>query len=515
TAPEVETRDATGVGVGDADLRGYLVAINQVGGNVTLSFDWDTDSGAPYANNAAAGVLAAPGTFTANIAGLVAATPYFFRAKAIGTHGTSFGDEFTFTTSGVSAPTMDTTAATGVSLTYATINGEVLDDGGASVTVWFVYGLSADNMDQTTASGTGFLTGGIFNVNLTGLEPNTTYYYQAIGQNTAGIGYGDIVNFITDSPSAATVVTNNPTSVGAITATLYALLSSDGGVECEVQFEWDTDSGAPYANSTGWQEGFNQGDNFEAFLSTLSVDTPYYYRASARNANGTVYGSEVTFTTVFLPPSDFKAQSLGATTIGLSWVNQGDQTYIVFKSSGYPVDRLDGTQVYFGDASSATHTGRFAGTTYFYRAWSWRTGDVWSGTYSQDAATTSAVRSSTEEAAALVDAPEDMPTLYQDPDATGLENMPFYDLFNDTIEENTGIQPKYFWLFAYLVTSLFFSYLAWKATKTVFVGIVVSMLFMFGATQIGIMPLWIPIFYFITLLGMWVFFRLQGQGGSA
>ena len=513
-ASTVETRAATEVGVATATLQGYLTALNQIGGTVAVTFQYYFGAGA-WADNETAPPenMAAVGAFSKGIAGLAAATLYHVRAKAVGTNGTGYGADMPFTTGAISAPTMTTTAATGIGLIYATLNGKVTADGGAVVDAWFKWGLSADNLDgTTTASGPILYTDNEYFFNKTGLTPNTTYYFQAVGQNSAGIGYGAVLNFTTSAPSAPAVTTNDASSVGANEATLRGTLTSDGGVECEVQFEWDDDApGAPYANSSGWQSGKRANDVFEAFLPGLTIGVTYYYRTSAKNGNSTVYGAEKTFTTVFLAPTNFTAKSVGATTVSLAWTKQGDQTYIVYKTTGYPVDRLDGSQVYFGSSSSCTHDGLSPGVTYFYRAWSWRTGDVWTGSYAEDAATTLPVKSTEEETTpGIQPAPSQPGGMYQEPSTSNLENIPGHEMI-DAAADELGMPRGMFWLMCSMGALLSLGLMIYVPTGSALLAVIVVGIGMLLLAGMGIMPMWMLFVFVILALGATKVFGLGGN----
>jgi len=386
---------------------------------------------------------------------------------------------------------MTTQAATGTGLTYTTFNGKVTADGGLDVTVWFIWGLSADNLAQPTGTALGLRTNDTFPCPKSGLESDTQYFFQAVGQNDIDKGYGDILDFTTNAPSAPTVTTNEASDFGANSATLSGTVTSDGGVKCEVQFQWDEDTGTPYANSTGWQAGYSTGESFEAPISGLTVGQDYFFRASAKNVGEPAYGTEKEFTTVFVAPTNFTAKSIGATTISLTWTKQGDQTYIVYKTTGYPVDRLDGTQVYFGDANSCSAGGLSPGVTYFYRAWSWRSGDVWSDNYAEDAATTLPVKTSEEkEIPEIQPSPDEPEDFYTDPSTDRLGNIPGIDSIYAGADV-LGMPRGMFVLMISIGLLIVAGLIAYIPTGSTMLLAVVIGAGMVGIGWLGVMPGWI------------------------
>ncbi|MBI2853341.1 MAG: PD40 domain-containing protein [Chloroflexi bacterium] len=101
TSPSVTTYGASAIGTTAATLSGNL---NSTGSatSVSLSFEYGltVSYGSTIAGTPAS--LTAPGTFTANLAGLTGGTVYHYRAKADGgTAGVVYGSDQTFTTAGV------------------------------------------------------------------------------------------------------------------------------------------------------------------------------------------------------------------------------------------------------------------------------------------------------------------------------------------------------------------------------------------------------------------------------
>jgi len=96
-------------------------------------------------------------------------------------------------------PTVTTLSATNIASMSATLNGTVNPNGSAD-SAYFAWGtdttLSTFRTTGSQAIGSGesdvAVTAGI-----SGLNPNTTYYYRVVGQNSAGLRLGSVLNFKT------------------------------------------------------------------------------------------------------------------------------------------------------------------------------------------------------------------------------------------------------------------------------------------------------------------------------
>jgi uncharacterized protein (TIGR02145 family) len=142
--------------------------------------------------------------FNSDLTGLTAGTTYYVRAYATNSAGTGYGNEGEFTTEEeVVVPTLITTSVTNITQTTASSGGAITDDGGADITAKGVVWSTSTNPTLTsnngsTSNGTGTAE---FNSDLTGLTAGTTYYVRAYATNSAGTGYGNVVQFTTQESS--------------------------------------------------------------------------------------------------------------------------------------------------------------------------------------------------------------------------------------------------------------------------------------------------------------------------
>lgn len=197
-------------------------------------------------------------------------------------------------------PIVTTNAATDVADDEATLNGNITNTGGVAPTVrGFVYkeGIAGDEVD---ASDSGDFAVGAYTKALTGLDPTKKYYFRAYATNTEGTGYGDWLSFGVDV-AVPTVTTGAATLIEAEQATLNGNMTETGGGDAtERGFEWKI-------GLTGDVETLPETGEFGVGaytldLEDLSANVQYYFRAYAKNAGGTGYGSWLNFTTSITDP---------------------------------------------------------------------------------------------------------------------------------------------------------------------------------------------------------------------
>ncbi|MDO8518466.1 MAG: hypothetical protein Q7S26_04230 [bacterium] len=245
------------------------------------------------------------------ILGLAKDTSYYFRLVAQNQYGTATGLQYTFhTTVGTpppvgSAPTIQTSAANGITRTTATVNGEVLPNR-ASTTYWFEYGkttnLGAVTTLQSVGNGTATLPASAV---LLGLDPTTTYYFRIDAQNQFGTRNGTILTFKTTGPATVapatpSVTTGSADKLTSSGATLHGTVVPNGA-DTKYWFEYGTDSlfGLALLRTTSHVSA-GAGTvvvPIDTAITNLKTKTTYYFRIVAQNNLGITKGGSASFKT--------------------------------------------------------------------------------------------------------------------------------------------------------------------------------------------------------------------------
>jgi uncharacterized protein (TIGR02145 family) len=292
---------------------------------------WSTSSGPTLQSNCSIdGKGHTP--FSSKLTPLVQGTRYFFRAYAVHESGTVvYGNERQLTT--IAPPVVNTSSASGITLTSASLGGNVTADGGAAVTARGVCWSTEPNpptLNTCIASGSGL---GNFTANLSGLSPGTAYHAWAYAINAAGTSYGARVSFATSTPIPPGVTTVQATNIETTTATVGGNVTSTGTTAVTVRGVcWSTEPN-PLTLNPCVSSGSGLG-SFTYNLSGLTPSTTYYVWAYAINSVGTAYGDRVSFTTSSLSPpivTTSQVTSIGPTTAtaGGNVTSQGSTTVTV------------------------------------------------------------------------------------------------------------------------------------------------------------------------------------------
>jgi len=309
SSPWVENTPATDITYESATLNGEVVDNGNEDPQVIIYWG-DNDGGmdpASWDNYVNLGNQGS--TFSTAINSLSPLTTYYYRAYASNTAGISWASETgSFTSSGVTAPTVVNVAATDIEDSFATLNGQVTSTGGEVPNVIIYWGTTdggttIGNWQNSWSIG---LQSSEFSEKVEPLVEDTTYYYRAFAYNTVGYDWADTTSqFTTVIVTLPTVTVQPPEDISDNTAKLWGELTDDGGGSCYLRFYYGYQDGG--TNPDNWDFVINKGDaEIGLFKKTLDgvlySGTTYYYRTSATNSAGTDWSDNaLSFTTTGTP----------------------------------------------------------------------------------------------------------------------------------------------------------------------------------------------------------------------
>lgn len=238
------------------------------------------------------------GKWVTQINYLEKSTKYYYRYEFYNGYNLMWTEIFNFTTSAQQdKPMVETVGVDHVTMTSATVEGNVVNDGGSAVTERGICYSIFENptlSDSIRRAGTGI---GRFTCEMTNLTNATTYYIRAFATNSEGTSYGEVVTMRTvEHPVMATVTTDEVSDITINTAVCGGNVLNDG-------FAAVTEKGICYATHqepTVFDYKVAGGEGlglFQCRMSGLEMMTTYYVRAYAKNSEGYAYGNEVSFMT--------------------------------------------------------------------------------------------------------------------------------------------------------------------------------------------------------------------------
>ena len=288
-------------------------SVNPNGAATTVFFEYGASSG--YGSSTANQSIASGTSFVtrnATLAGLTPGTTYHYRVVATNSAGITSGPDATFsTTLTIPDTTAITSPASAVTAISCIINGTVNPNGNPT-TAFFQYGAQADQLTTNTTIqnlGNGSQAQAL-SMPLSGLQPDTVYFYRVVAVNTAKTIQGSALSFTTlpVKPSLGTTMVANIQPYTATLATSVIPNASDS----QGWFEYGLD--ASYGSATALQSVAGSSTSAVPLTSTLSDLLPgrtYHFRAAASNSYGTTYGADQTFTTGYPPPTVQTANASG------------------------------------------------------------------------------------------------------------------------------------------------------------------------------------------------------------
>jgi endonuclease I/uncharacterized OsmC-like protein len=307
--PTVTTTAATGISISAATLN---ASINPNGVDTTASFAWGlTTAYGQTTTPVAMGSGSSAVPLTANLTGLAACSTYHFRATATSTGGTSNGSDLSFSTS-CPFPTVTTSAATGISISAATLNAGI-NPNGVDTTATFAWGLTTAYGQTTTPVAMGSGSSVVpLTANLTGLVACSTYHFRATATSTGGTSNGSDFSFSTSCP-VPTVTTGAATGVTIAAATLNASINPNS-LATNASFQWGLTTAYGQTTTPVAMGSGSSAVPLTANVTSLAACSTYHFRATASNSGGTRNGSDLSFSTACPSPTVTTGAVVGLTT---------------------------------------------------------------------------------------------------------------------------------------------------------------------------------------------------------
>ena len=195
-APTIDSAYATSITTNSASLNSKVNTGNQ---STIVRFQWDTNNDTVWPNDqpASNSPLTSDGVGTLSISSLTPNTTYYFRSYVSNGSGTDTSIIKSFTTV-PGAPTIDSVYATSVASDSASLNSEI-NTGNQSTTIRFQWDTNNDTVWQNDqpASNSPLTSDGDATLGITGLLPNTTYYFRSYVTNPTGHDTSAIKSFTT------------------------------------------------------------------------------------------------------------------------------------------------------------------------------------------------------------------------------------------------------------------------------------------------------------------------------
>ena len=268
-----------------------LAASNVTETGATVTWNGTASS---YEVRLAGGTAETVSTTSKTFTGLTAGTAYTVEVRAVCESSNSAWVSTSFTTqneSGITAPTVNTLAASNITHDGATLNGTITAGSEAITAQGFMYKASSA-ADWTTVAATGTNISATVN----NLTAETAYEYKAFATTASGTVEGTVMNFTTaEAPvivTPPTVTTLAATSVTHEAATLNGTITAGSEAITAQGFMYKA------TTATDWTTVSATGTTLTATVNNLTAETTYEYKAFATTASETVEGEVMNFTTL-------------------------------------------------------------------------------------------------------------------------------------------------------------------------------------------------------------------------
>ena len=263
TLPTVTTDSVSNINASSATV--FATVTNDGGTPLVFSgVCWDTTINPTLSNSHTLNGLGM-GSYTCLISGLSYGIKYYVRAFAMNNAGTVYGDTIGIRTIAY-APTVNTALASSVNSKSAVVGGNVISDGGSTVTEYGICWNTNGNptlSDSTIVLGSGI---GAFNYNMTGLNALTKYYFCAYAINAVDTSYGSVEEFTTLWACGGTITDYDNNNYNTL----------EIGTQCWMKENLKTEH---YANGDPISPG-----------NSVSTTTAYWYYPNNNPSNKATFG---------------------------------------------------------------------------------------------------------------------------------------------------------------------------------------------------------------------------------
>ena len=294
---------------------------------------------------------------TFNITGLTPNTTYYYRVRADNGCGISGNSNtITFGTTAPIAPTAtpaDNFTCTSVNANWGSVTGAIYYFVDVSTTASFSSFLIQDS-----------LVGNVTTFNITGLVPNTTYYYRVRAHNGCSVsGNSNTISLGTTAPIA-------PTATLADNYTCTSVNANWGAVNGAILYYLDVSTSSSFANYLIQDSLVGNVTTFN--ITGLTPNTSYYYRVRADNGCSISNNSNtVTFgTTAPIAPTATPADNYTCTTVNANWgsVPSAIGYFLDVSTNSSFANYVTGFQnLSVGNATTYNITGLTPNVTYYFR----------------------------------------------------------------------------------------------------------------------------------------------------
>ncbi len=251
-------------------------------------------------------------------------TLYYCRLKVVSQTSTYYANTVAFFIGNLYA-NFEATQATTVTSTTATLNAEI-DNFRLPVTdITFLYGTNPAQFTNWVNGVTSVVSDTLLHtisVDVTGLSPNTFYYYKITGETVLGQQSSNTASFYTGDYTL-NFQALPATTVGENFATLNGSISGlvSGHLPAEIIFEYgSTTALGQVIQSTPFTLTDTLSHDLTAFINALTPGSTYYFRVTAQTQAGVVYTNLQSFITA-LPGNYFStlpAKNITGTTATLN-----------------------------------------------------------------------------------------------------------------------------------------------------------------------------------------------------